>query len=264
MTHNYDVEVSVIMPSYNSEAYIEQSIRSVQQQSHVDWELIIVDDFSTDDSVGVIQLLAAQDRRIKLISLSENLGAAVARNTALATAKGRYIAFLDADDIWLPEKLSKQLRFMKENDIAFSYSAYEKMTSENNILGLVNVPGRVNYSELLKTCVIGCLTAIYDTKHFGKIEMPLVRKRQDFGLWLKLLRQTDFAYGLHEPLARYRVHENSISFNKIDVAKHTWFLYRQVEGMGIVRSLYYFAFYSINGVIRHKFPWLANKIGFFD
>jgi len=253
--------VSIITPSYNSSEYIAETIKSVMAQTYHNWEMIIVDDVSSDSSLYTIQKYRNKDSRIVLIELNENSGAAVARNTAIKAASGRYIAFLDADDIWLPHKLEKQIAFMQENNCPFSFSAYEKINESGELIGKIGVPSRVTYHSLLKTCVIGCLTSIYDTSYFGKVNMPLIRKRQDFGLWLKLLKKVNFACGINDPLAQYRVHKNSISANKVSVAVYTWRLYRDVEKLNLFKASYYFLHYAIRGVLRTKVPKLARLLG---
>jgi len=252
--------VSIVTPSYNSAALISETIQSVLSQTVFDWEMIVVDDCSSDNSVEVIQFFVDQDSRIKLIQLSINSGAAVARNVAIETAKGRYIAFLDSDDLWLTNKLEKQLSFMQENNYPFTFAAYDKLDESGQVFGHIGVPDRVSYADLLKVCSIGCLTAMYDTKYFGKVTMPLIRKRQDLGLWLKLLKKTDYAYGLNEILAQYRVRADSISANKVNAAKFTWQLYREVEGLNLINAIYYFSHYAVRGLLRTKAPGLARLL----
>lgn len=261
MIRNQKEIVSIITPVFNAVDFIHESIGSVIEQSFLDWELVLVDDCSSDNSVEIIQKFVTQDSRIKMLRLGENSGAAVARNAAIAAAKGRYIAFLDSDDVWMPHKLKTQLEFMKETGCPFSYSAYDKINEFGETVGSVGVPEKISYTDLLKTNVIGCLTVIYDTAHFGKVEMPLIRKRQDFGLWLRLLKQTEFACGIQTTLAMYREHSGSISANKIDAAKYTWRLYRDVEGLPLIKSMYYFANYAVRGVLRSKVPGLAKRLG---
>jgi len=253
--------VSIITPSYNGGKFIGKTIESVVAQSFSNWELIIVDDCSTDNSVELIQSYISRDKRIHLIRHEVNSGAAVARNTALRATKGRYIAFLDVDDIWLPHKLTVQIDFMQRSGCTFCYSAYEQINEQGEVVGNIGVPSRVEYRELLKTCVIGCLTVVYDTEYFGKIEMPLIRRRQDFGLWLKLLKKTDFAFGIEQTLAQYRVRSDSISANKIVAAKYTWSLYRNFERLSILVALYYFIHYALRGFLRSKIPKLARVLG---
>lgn len=253
--------ISIITPSYNCSAFISATIQSVLGQSCSDWEMIIVDDCSSDNSVEVIQFFVEQDPRISLIRLTENSGAAIARNRAIEAAQGRYVAFLDSDDLWLPNKLEKQLAFMQENNYPFSYTAYDKIDENSRVIGHIGVPVKVCYSDLLKMCSIGCLTAVYDTEYFGKVAMPLIRKRQDLGLWLQLLKKTDCAYGLNETLALYRVRADSISANKANAAKFTWRLYREVEGLNLIKASYYFSHYAARGLLRTKLPGLARMLG---
>jgi len=242
--------VSIIMPAYNAERHISDSIESILAQSYTNWELLITDDCSTDDTPKILQSLAQKDERIILLKNEHNSGPAVSRNKSIRNASGRFIAFLDSDDRWVPNKLEEQIAFMLENDFSFTYTDYWITDSEGNKQRERGIPERVDYHNLLKTNYIGCLTAIYDTQVLGKQLMPLIRKRQDFGLWLKLLKQTQYAYGLNKPLAYYRVHESSLSSNKLDAAKHTWKLYREVEKLGLVKSIYYFLNYSIRGMLR--------------
>jgi glycosyltransferase involved in cell wall biosynthesis len=253
--------VSVIMPAFNSEDFISRAIDSILRQTFEDWELIVVDDFSLDSTKKIVDEYAELDRRVKLVELKDNAGAAAARNVAIMAAKGRYISFLDSDDSWLPTKLEKQLSFMKNNDIAFSYSAYEKIDIQGSVVGKVNVPKKVCYQDLLKVCSIGCLTVMYDTEKLGKVYMPLIRKRQDVGLWLRMLRDIPYAYGLDEVLAQYQLRPNSISSNKLSAASYTWRLYRDVEKLSMPVAAYYFAHYAFNGVLRTRFPRLARALG---
>lgn len=250
--------VSIITPSYNSSQYIRRTIDSIRSQTYQNWELIIIDDCSTDSSREVIQHYVDQDSRIKLICLEENSGAAVARNTGIKHAIGRFIAFLDSDDTWHPEKLEKQLHFMLKNDYAFTYSQYHQVNENGDLVGELNFPMRINYHKLLKTCIIGCLTAMYDTHKLGKVYFPLIRKRQDFALWLKILKKVDYAYCVPEDLASYTVRSDSISANKFKAAQYNWHLYRNIEKLNILVSCYYFSNYIVRGIIRSKFKKLAR------
>jgi len=253
--------VSIITPLYNSAEFVEDTLNSVLMQTSINWEMILVDDVSSDNSIEIIQSFINQDSRIKLIKLEANSGAAVARNVGIEAAQGRYIAFLDSDDLWAPDKLEKQLAFMGANNYPFTYAAYEKIDEHGVVFGHVGVPERVAYSDMLKVCSIGCLTAIYDTEYFGKVFMPLILKRQDFGLWLKLLKHVDYAYGMDGFLGRYRVHAGSISANKINVAQYTWRLYRDVEHLHLIKAMYYFTHYAVRSLLRVKAPGLARKMG---
>ncbi|SFM09183.1 glycosyltransferase family 2 protein [Halanaerobium salsuginis] len=244
--------VSIITPLYNSEEFISETIESVLVQSYSNWEMIIVDDCSTDNGVNIVKKYKENDNRIKLVQLKKNSGAAVARNTAIKVAKGRYISFLDSDDLWQPEKLEKQIQFMQENDYAFTYTNYQKMTESGELVnGIVKSPSELNYEKALHTNYIGCLTAMYDTNKLGKICMPEIRKRQDYGLWLKILKQVD-GHGLNENLAYYRVRNNSVSSNKIDLLKYNWKLYRDIENLSILRSLYNILYTIILKLLKKK------------
>jgi len=253
-------QFSIITPSYNSADFIAATVSSVIAQTFKDWEMIIVDDYSTDNSVECIQKLIAQDSRIKLIQLKQNSDAAVARNTGIQAAKGRFIAFLDSDDLWHPDKLERQIDFMLKGDIAFSYTGYEKINEDGIPFQIMGVPTKVSYNDLLKTNVIGCLTAIYDTEKLGKIYMPSNTKREDFAAWLNILKNIDYAYGINEPLAQYRVYAGQSSSKKASMAKENWHLYRNIQQLGFLRSTYYFSHYLVRGLLRTKFPKLAKSL----
>jgi len=256
--------ISIITPSYNSSGFISNTIGSVIDQAVSNWELIIVDDCSTDNSVEVIQGFVDKDPRIKLIQLTENSGAAVARNKGIEAAKGRFIAFLDSDDLWVPNKLEKQVQFMLDQNIAFSFSAYEKIDEKGVPFDIVSVPEKINYKQILKTNVIGCLTAMYDVEKLGKVYMPANTKREDFATWLAILKQVDYAYGMPDILAQYRVYASQSSAKKSKMAKENWRLYRDIEQLGVFKSAYYFAHYAVRGVLRTKFPNLARAVGVLD
>ena len=166
-------------------------------------------------------------------------------------AEGRYIAFLDADDLWMPEKLEKQLKFIKDNDLAFTYSSYGLIDEDGNDLGSFMTKESISYDGMLKTCSVGCLTAIYDTKKLGKLYMPNILKRQDYGLWLKILKEVGESKGILEPLAIYRLVNNSVSSNKIKASLYQWKIYREVEKLSFIKSLYYFVHYAINGLVKY-------------
>ncbi|ENH96578.1 teichuronic acid biosynthesis protein [Gracilibacillus halophilus YIM-C55.5] len=244
MSEYVDNLISVITPTYNSEAFIEKTMESVRQQTYSNWEMVIVDDGSTDDTISIIQKYQEQDERIKFIQLTENQGAAIARNTAIEHAKGRFIAFLDSDDQWMPEKLEEQLAFMQENDIAFSYTGYQELYEDEEKGNVITAPQKADYPQLLKNCVIGCLTVIIDRYKTGKLQMVNIRSRQDYALWLELTRKGYIAYGLDRVLSLYRVREQSISSNKIKMAKQNWYVYRNVEKLGFFKSVWYFIQYA--------------------
>lgn len=241
--------VSIITPVYKAEKFIEETIKSVQGQTYSNWEMLLVDDVSPDHSVEIIQQYIAEDDRIKLIQLEENSGAAIARNTAIKHSKGKYIAFLDSDDLWLPEKLMKQVRFMQEGNKSFSFTAYGIIKEDGLKTGKeVRVPENINYDGLLKNTIIGCLTVMLDKEQIGKIEMLNIRTRQDFVLWLDILKRGHLAHGLDEVLAYYRKVEGSISSNKIKTAKRNWYVYREIEKLSLPKAVYSFIGYAFNAL----------------
>jgi len=239
--------VSIIMSSYNSSSFLDDSIMSVINQSYVDWELLITDDCSQDYSVELIQKYTEIDHRIKLFSLNRNVGAAAARNNSLEKASGKYIAFLDSDDIWLNNKLECQLAFMKLNDYAFTFSAYDKISEFGEKLSkIIYVPRSVTYNQLLRNTIIGCLTVIIDKEKTGDFRMPIIKSAHDTGLWLSILKRGFIAYGLNEVLATYRVVSNSNTANKWKAANNVWKLYRDIEKLSILQTLFCFCYYSFN------------------
>jgi teichuronic acid biosynthesis glycosyltransferase TuaG len=243
-------EVSVITPVWNAEATLGETVASVQAQSFEDWEMLIVDDGSTDASLALARALAAKDPRLRVLAQEANAGAAAARNRGIREASARFIAFLDADDLWRPEKLARQLGFMRGGGHPLTFTAYRRIAADGRPLGTVRAPARVSRDELLKGNVIGCLTAVYDTRAFGKVEMPGIPRRQDYGLWLELLRRTPCAYGLPQVLADYRVRRGSLSADKLAAARATWTLYREVERLPWASAAYYFAHYAAGGVAK--------------
>lgn len=238
--------VSVIMPCYNAALYIKEAIESVLNQTYQNFQLIIIDDLSSDESMNIIN--SYDDPRIKIIQLSVNSGAGVSRNKGIEAARGRFIAFLDSDDLWRPNKLEVQIKFMTDKKCALSYSQYQKFSSAGK--GKIVIPPEtVTYSELLYCNVIGCLTAIYDTHVLGKQYMPLIRKRQDMALWLKILTQCEKAHCCQYILADYRT-DSGMTQNKLDAAKHQWFFYRDELEFNIFRASKFFLGYAIKGVLR--------------
>lgn len=240
--------VSVIMPLYNSSAYMEESINSALKQSFQEFELILVDDFSSDDSLARAFALAERDHRIKVLPLAENSGGGAARNAGIAAAKGRFIAFLDSDDCWEPEKLATQIALMEAKDAVFSYTDYSVVADNEKVVRTAIAPDRLSYKELLKDNVIGCSTVIYDSERLGKRYFPLLRRRQDFGLWLSILREGFFAYRCGPALTRYRLRPGSVSANKFKAAAFTWKVYRDLEKLPLPLTTYYFAHYVLASV----------------
>lgn len=229
--------ISIITPTYNSEKFITETINSILNQSYSNWELLISDDCSMDNTVKIINEFVQKDRRIKIFTLDKNSGAGVARNNSIANANGRYIAFCDSDDQWTSDKLEKQLHFMSENNLALSFSSYRVIDEEGNEQGEVICPSKVSYKTMLRNNYIGCLTAMYDSQKIGKTYMPEIRKRQDWALWLTILKRTPYALGLQEKLAIYRDRSKSISSNKVDLIKYNWNIYRNIEKFSVIRSI---------------------------
>ena len=247
-----DDKFTIITPSYNSEQYIDETIKSVISQTYQNWELIIIDDDSSDNSVRIIENYVKKDNRIILIKLSNNRGPAIARNTGITLAKGRYIAFLDSDDIWLPEKLSKQLHLLNIRDLPFTCSAYNVINESGEIVSKFIPPKQISYNSMLKTSSIGCSTVVYDTWKLGKLFMPNLQKQQDYVLWLTLIKKIDLAEGTSEVLANYRLRDNSVSSNKIKCGIYQWKIYRKLEQISLLKSSYYFIHYVINGLTKYR------------
>lgn len=244
--------ISVITPAYNAEKTIDATIESVAGQTFCDWEMIIVDDSSTDHTRDKLRKAAAADPRIRAAFLEKNSGSAAARNMALDLAKGQYVAFLDGDDRWKPEKLEKQFRFMADHHYAFTFTGYEYISDEGARLEkYVSAPRRVTYDDMLKNTIVGCLTVMIDRQQTGAFHMPDLRTRQDLATWLSILKKGAVAYGLNETLAEYRVGGRaSISRNKWQAAGKTWFVYRRVEKLPVLESCWYFCHYAVNAVIK--------------
>lgn len=241
--------VSIIMPCFNGQDFIGDSIKSVINQTYTNWELLITDDCSSDSSLEVIDEFIKKDSRIKLFKLEKNSGAAIARNNSLNNAKGKFIAFLDSDDLWLPTKLEKQVRFMEEYKIPISFTSYEvldeNLNSTNTIIKSVN---EIDYSGYLKNTIIGMSTSMIDKDIVGNFEFFNIRTRQDTYLWITLLKRGYKAYGILDILAQYRVRENSISANKWKAAKRVWYLYYELEDLGLFKASYYFLCYMFNAI----------------
>lgn len=244
--------VSIITPSYNSLTFIRETIESVQAQSYPHWEMIIVDDKSKDDSIHVIKQYVKNDQRIKLISLTQNSGAARARNAAIKMATGNYLAFLDSDDLWLPTKLEEQIAFMQKGNLSFSFTSYSLINEDGNHMDIeVKAPKVVDYKYLIGNTIIGCLTVMLDRQQIKQIEMPDIQP-EDTALWLLLLRQGHKAYGLQKVLSRYRIVCNSASRNKFKAAYRYWKLLRGQEKLNLVKSNFYFGKYAYHAYNKNK------------
>ena len=230
--------VSVIMPTYNCGRFIAESVQSVLVQTMPDWELQIVDDASTDDTSDELKPFLETYPQIHYTRLPQNAGPAVARTEAIRRAAGKYIAFLDSDDLWVPEKLEKQIGFMERTGAKFSATAYERMNEGGKPLGVILYPPeKTDYRKMIRLSdPIGNLTVMYDQEALGKYEVPPIQKRNDFALWLQILKDTEYCYGLQEPLARYRLRAGSVSNNKWVLLKYQWQLYHDIEKLGALRS----------------------------
>jgi glycosyltransferase involved in cell wall biosynthesis len=244
--------VSIITPSHNTEKYIAQAIDSVRAQSYVDWEMLIVDDLSSDNSVKIVESYAAKDPRIQLLRSTERKGAAGSRNLAIEHAAGRYIAFLDADDLWAPEKLEKQIAFMQEENLPFTYSSYEVIDEEGERQSTFHTIPEISYESMLKTCSVGCLTAIYDSEKLGKMYLPILPTKEEYVLWLEIMKKIGHTKGLTDSLAFYRVGQISVSSDKVNAALWQWKVYREIEKLGLLKSAGYFAHYVYHGLKKYR------------
>lgn len=234
--------VSIITSIYNSGKFIRRTIESVLRQTYGNWEMIITDDCSSDDGPQIVESYAAKDSRIKFLRLSENGGPGIARNNSLLNASGRFVAFLDSDDYWMPDKLEKQLALMKEKDCGVVYSSYLTCDSNNQVKGLVNCKRMVTYRRMVCDNAIGFLTMMYDRSKTGDMLLPTIRKRQDWGFNIQLLEKCGVAYGLPEPLAIYKIRPSSVSRGKFSLVKYNLAIYRDVVGFSRVGSVLMFTF----------------------
>lgn len=243
---------SVIMPSFNNARFLEAAIASVVQQTYPHWELIVVDDASTDGSPEIIRAYSRKYPNIQSVFLEENGGVIAARNLGLERANGRYLTFLDSDDLWSPHFLETMKGFMESTGQPFCFASYFRMHENGRVFDTFIVPEKVDYLGLLKTCSIGYLTAVYDSHYLGKMVLPNYPLREDYGLWLQLLKKTPYAHGCKEPLAYYRIHKNSSSFNKFKMARYQWAVYRRYEKLPLLRSIFYMLCYCILGIFKHR------------
>lgn len=239
---------------YNGAKYVGQTIESVLLQSYQNWEMLIVDDGSKDNSAEIVKEYADKDSRIKLIR-QKNGGCASARNNALNNAAGRYVCFLDSDDIWEEDFLQEQIKFMKEKKASFVYASHKRINEKNQqILTPFIVPEKVSYSDLLRTCSISTLTVMIDKEKVDGVifDEKLRNVRDDYALWLELIKQTKVAYGNKKILASYRILQGSATRNKKKVAKAQFKIYYQRERLGIIKSLYYLCHWAINGFLKYR------------
>ncbi len=235
------VLVSVIMPTYNCGKYITESIDSVISQTVTDWEIQIVDDCSTDNTEDVLVPYLDKYSNIHYFKLNENGGPAVARTEAIRRANGKYCAFLDSDDLWIENKLEKQIAFMNDVGADFSCTAYRQMDANGNDLHTIIVPPqKTGYKKCIQLSnPIGNLTVMYNQENLGKFEVPLIKKRNDFALWLQILKKTPYCYGMEDALGIYRLgRTGSVSHKKLSQVKYHWQLYHDIEKHNVFRSVY--------------------------
>ncbi len=244
--------VSIVTPAYNAARHIRETIASVQAQTVADWELIVVDDCSRDETVSIVRGCADRDSRIRLIEQEKNGGPAAARQRALDAARARYIAFLDSDDVWLPRKLECQLAFMRDIDAALTFTSYRRISEDGSSTGRqIGVPHRIGYRGLLKNTAIATSTVIVDRAKTGPFSMTRTYY-DDYALWLSILRRGHVAHGLRQDLMRYRVVSRSVSRNKGRSAYWVWRLYRDVENLGLLHAAWCFIHYAAHASIKYR------------
>jgi len=245
--------VSIITPAFKAERVIGQTIESVQAQSVQNWEMLIAEDFGPDDTRAVVREFAKREPRIRLIEPSQNGGPAAARNHALAEAKGRWLAFLDSDDLWLPSKLERQLDFHRQHQHAvISFSGFRRISADGARTGrFIGVPPILNYRKLLGNTAIATSTAIVDRHLSGEFRMQNTYY-DDFACWLALLKNGGVAVGLNEDLMRYRVMEASVSRDKSNSALQVWKAYSEVQGLDPLRSAWYFSQYALRAWMKYR------------
>jgi glycosyltransferase involved in cell wall biosynthesis len=245
--------VSVIMPTYNCASFIGETLDSIKAQTYTNWEVVIVDDCSKDNTKEIVEKYMADDPRIKYHCLEVNSGAAVARTVAMEKADGEYMAFCDSDDLWMPDKLERQLAFMNENGYAFSCTAYEQIDEESKSLDrIIKTVKKTDYNRLLLDCPVGNSSVMYNVEKMGKFEVPNIRKRNDDALWLQMLKKEKYIWGMPDVLMRYRIRKNSISSNKLKVIKYHWILYREIEHLNVFRSAFHIFWWCVLKVFRIK------------
>jgi len=247
-----DKTVSIITPAYNAARFVADAIKSVRRQTHERWEMLVVDDCSRDATRDIVRALSREDSRVKLIEQAANGGPARARQAGLDAATGRYIAFLDSDDLWLPQKLERQLEFMDEREAAISFTEFRRISVDGRDVGkLIRIPERLDYHQLLRNTAIATSTVIVDRRRTGPFSMT-VTYYDDFVLWLSILRRGFTAHGLQEDLMRYRVASGSWSRNKLRSALWVWRTYQQIEKLSVPYSAWCFAGYVWNAVSKYR------------
>lgn len=245
--------VSIITPAYNSKNWILKTYESIKSQTYNNWEWLITDDCSSDETFKLLEELAQQDYRVKIFSNKVNSGAAVSRNNSIKNSNGEFLAFIDSDDLWKPNKLEKQLAFMGE-EINFSFTAYELIGADGVSLNKTvdsSQIGSFSYQDMLrKKATIGCSTVMLRKSSFNDISMPLIRSGQDYALWLKLLKTDSEAFILSLVLTQYRILPDSVSRNKVKKAKRQWQIYREIESLDFITSAINFCFYAWRAIFK--------------
>lgn len=244
--------VSIVTPAYNAARYLETTIDSVIAQRYTKWEMLIVDDCSYDETPKIIQRYAATDSRVRFLQNEVNSGPAETRNHAIRHATGQYVAFLDSDDLWLPEKLERQLSYMQQHDHAFTFTAFRRISDDGAQTGRrVDVPQSIDYQGLLKNTVIATSTVVVDRSAVGDFKMTRTYY-DDFVLWLEILKRGFVAHGFNEDLMRYRVVGGSVSRNKVRSSYKVWRTYRDIENMGLLSSSWAFINYARNAFVKYR------------
>lgn len=249
--YEYNPVVSIITPAYNSSNVIEETIKSVLAQTFKNWELIIVDDCSTDNTFELALEFAKKDNRIKVLKNKKNLGVALTRNVALDSAQGKYIAFLDSDDMWMPNKLSVQIEYMEKDDLAFTYTSYQVYDSNTKQKGkVISVPKSMTAKQIYSNTAIACLTVMVNREKVGMFHMPDIIHAEDQSTWQDILNRGYIGVGINKNLALYRVGNKSLTSNKFNAAKKQWKVYRKHHKFSVVKSAYYFIGYAINAIYK--------------
>lgn len=246
--------ISVIMPCFNMEKYISDTITSVKQQTYSHWELLVVDDLSEDSTPSIVETFCHNDERIHFEKMGIHTGIANSRNTAIRMSKGRYLAFLDADDIWHPEKLEQQLAFMQQRQVGFCYTAYDLIDEGGKPLNkTIRTAGDLNYDAYLRNTIIGCSTVMVDTAIVGEVVVPNYRTSEDTATWLDILKKGFKAYAIEKPLTSYKVRSKSASSNKLKAAADLWRVYRQHEKLSLPKAVVSFLSYVFHAIVKRLF-----------
>lgn len=246
--------VSIIIPVYGCEAYLRETLDSVIAQTFTEWEAILINDCSPDNSLVIANEYAERDPRFRVYSHEKNQGAHIARNTALEYVRGRYISYLDSDDIWMPQKLQIQLDFMQKNGVYACITSYQTVEEDGTYRNTVTVPERTGYKQMLGNTLTCTHTAVFDTEKIDKnlLIMPTIGAAEDLATWLTVMKAGFDFFGLPDVMAKYRKHGGSRSSNKIRAMKNTWNIYRNIEHLNIFQSAYYFVGYAFHAVMKRR------------